>query len=61
MSHQGAEIAAAAAKAVPLTVTAASVAGFGLQQGVYVLTIVWTGLLIAGWIYDRLIKREKDK
>lgn len=61
MSHQGAEAVIAASKAVPVAVTAASVAGFGLQQGVYVLTIVWTTLLIAGWIYDRLIKRDKDK
>jgi hypothetical protein len=61
MSHQGAEAVAAAAKAVPVAVTAASVAGFGLQQGVYLLTLIWTGLLIIGWFYDRLFKRDKDK
>jgi hypothetical protein len=61
MSHQGAEAVAAAAKAVPVAVTAASVAGFGLQDGVYALTIVWTFLLITGWVYDRLIKRDKDR
>jgi hypothetical protein len=61
MASQGADAVVAAAKAVPVAVTVASVSGFGLQQGVYLLTIIWTALLISGWVYDRLIKGDKPK
>jgi hypothetical protein len=60
MKQETAEVLAATAKAVPVVVTSASVAGFTLQQGVYLCTLIWTFLLIVGWLWDRLIKPALD-
>lgn len=42
----------------PLVVSGVSVLGMGLQDWAYMLTIIYTSLLIVGWIWKAVRRRK---
>lgn len=61
MRNEGIDALASGAKASPpITVAAATMAGMSLQDWVYVLTIIYTLLLIAQHIWTKWIRPWRE-
>lgn len=44
----------------PATVAAMSYCGVSIDDSIKLLTLLWLVLLIAGWLWDRLVKPRLD-
>ena len=48
------------ASAPPVAVTGITLAGYPLNEWVYVATLIWLAMQIGGWLWDRLYVRRKE-